>query len=404
MIGDKVNKGGVTCWSVDTEVPLTSTSLGSDIELHQDEERQEEQRRIELSSADDGKDNTRLLKSRRLTNTRHQPRADLSRWGHVTCNRRLASRQRPLLHHSKHGCLSLIMTSLSMTVVALDRYWYIVHASRSADNPIFKHIRKVMAILWIVSIAFCIPLLFYWKQMSVFDGTNTYVFCGVLWAPTVNNSTYIVVSGVLFLGIPFTIITICYTRVFLTARAASRRVSPNVLHGPDQLRHSHSQKTDSDGVFFTRRSGLAMDHAPIADKDARWGCPSRDVAAGSGEGQVNQTFRPDNVPSPHGPASRQTLLAHTRQRRLLTLLLTSVVLFVLMLMPQCIVGALTISVPVTSTHYIIATACTVTNTCVNPSLLLYFHRDYRMAAIRRLHALCPCCSRGDGGMGTAGRL
>lgn len=40
--------------------------------------------------------------------------------------------------------LSLIMTSLSMTVVALDRYWYIVHASRSADNPIFKHIRKVM--------------------------------------------------------------------------------------------------------------------------------------------------------------------------------------------------------------------------------------------------------------------
>lgn len=320
---------------------------------------------------------------------------------------------------------------------------------------------QVLAILWIVSIASCIPLLFYWKQMSVFDGTKTYVFCGVLWAPTVNNSTYVTVSGVLFLGLPFTIITICYTRVFLTARAASRRVSPSILHGSDQLRHRHSQKRDSDGVFFTRRSGLAMNHDLIADKGARRGCLSRDVAAGSGEGQVSQTCRPDNVPSPQGPsgicsslacntlprvykaetpdsvplrgsveeakngglrvkpettqsatirplqfpiqnsgvcslsvsASRQTLLAHTRQRRLLTLLLTSVVLFVLMLMPQCIVGALTISVPVTSTHYIIATACTVTNTCVNPSLLLYFHRDYRMAAIRRLHALCPCCSR-----------
>jgi neuropeptide Y receptor len=114
--------------------------------------------------------------------------------------------------------VSVYVSTLTSTAIAIDRYFVIVHPFKPRMK-IFVCLLLIVAV-WIISISISLPLAIY--QRVIWDEKDAAYYCYEYWPKTTARQFFTVTSLILQYIVPCSIIIFCYTKVSLVLKARSR--------------------------------------------------------------------------------------------------------------------------------------------------------------------------------------
>ncbi|XP_029453425.1 G-protein coupled receptor 62 [Rhinatrema bivittatum] len=112
---------------------------------------------------------------------------------------------------------------LTISVISIERYYYIVHPMRYEVKMTITLVGTVMVFIWIKAILIASLSLMGWPQQHIDINSNQ---CTIYWSPGAYKNVFIIVFSIFCFLLPIIIIFIVYCSIYKVARIAS------VQHGP----------------------------------------------------------------------------------------------------------------------------------------------------------------------------
>jgi len=115
--------------------------------------------------------------------------------------------------------VSVFVSTLTSTAIAVDRYFVIVHPFRSR----MKHVTCVIiiVIIWVVSCSISLPLAIY-QKVALEENEDEVYICTEDWPETPARKFFTFITLILQYIVPVSIITFCYCKVSFALRVRSR--------------------------------------------------------------------------------------------------------------------------------------------------------------------------------------
>lgn len=114
--------------------------------------------------------------------------------------------------------LSVHVSTLTSTAIAVDRYFVIVHPFRARMKV--AACLMLIASIWVISVSISMPLAVY-QKVTWMDDEQIYV-CHEFWPKPTARQFFTVISLILQYIVPCAIITFCYSKVSIALRTRSR--------------------------------------------------------------------------------------------------------------------------------------------------------------------------------------